>query len=446
VTKGRSAIAVFSIALLMLLTTFVMNTDHGGTIEQNRLAARVLADTPPYAVIVASATDVANGSLVHFDGMTSNGGWGIVSCTWNYTTGSGTVYSFEWTVDIVFDHVGNFTVTLTVLDPAGLTGATAVVIHVRAVSGVNNPPVAEAGPDSYRPIQWNQRFDGLGSTDDQGIASYVWDFSEDGIAVNLSGPVADYTFTTAGTYVITLTVTDVCGLTASDTTIEYVWGTEWVQSQAEAGPDQTVKAGEEATFDGSGSTGGVLIVNYSWILIDGGVIQLYGIKATHTFLTPGDYMVTLAASDSLFLTSYDTLKVHVLAPTNNPPHAEAGSNATIQSGTTFQFNGSGSTDDEPGLDYLWNFIHKGTHVIIQGVNPAFQFTKVGTYVVNLTVTDAGGLSDSDTVAITVTNSVDTSNASFLETYGVWLLIGGAEAALVALAALVVMKLRSSRKT
>lgn len=428
----------------MLLTTFAMNADQVVTLEQDRHAARVLADTPPYAVILASATDVANGSLVHFDGMASNGGWGIVSCTWNYTMGSDTVYLFGWMVDIVFDQVGNFTVTLTVMDQAGLTGADTVVIHVRPLSGVNIPPVAEAGPDAYRLVNWYLRFDGLGSTDDQGIASYIWSFSENGTAVNLSGPIVDYTFTTNGTYLVTLTVTDVCGLAASDTMTVHVSSTEWVLSKAEAGPNQTVSVGEDVTFDASGSISDAgEIVNYTWMIVDEGVTVLYGVKVTHVFWTPGDYIVTLDTWDDAYDLSSDFLTVHVLAATNRPPHAEAGPNATVEPGTIYQFNGSGSTDDEPVLEYLWNFVYQGTHEILHGVSPVFQFTKVGTYTVNLTVTDAGGLSDSDIVIITVREKA--AATSSIEKYGVWLVIGGAETALVALAVLVVMKRGSNRK-
>ena len=56
----------------------------------------------------------------------------------------------------------------------------------------------------------------MASTDDNGIASYSWDFGDGGSAT-VANP--SYTFTTAGNYTVTLTVTDSEGLTSSDTVI-----------------------------------------------------------------------------------------------------------------------------------------------------------------------------------------------------------------------------------
>jgi len=53
------------------------------------------------------------------------------------------------------------------------------------------------------------------------------------------------------------------------------------------------------------------------------------------------------------------------------------------------------------------------------------------------------LSDSDIVIITATEK--TGVTEFMEKYGLWLAIGGAETALVALATLVIMKRGGNRK-
>ncbi|WP_321419082.1 disaggregatase related repeat-containing protein [uncultured Methanomethylovorans sp.] len=79
-------------------------------------------------------------------------------------------------------------------------------------------PVANAGSDKTATVGSAISFDGSSSTDDKSIASYSWDFdASNGITSEASGATATKIFTTAGTYVVTLTVADAAGQTATDT-------------------------------------------------------------------------------------------------------------------------------------------------------------------------------------------------------------------------------------
>lgn len=83
------------------------------------------------------------------------------------------------------------------------------------VDTVNDPPVANAGPDQTGTIGSPVHFDGSGSSDPDGtIVSYQWDFGDSEVG---SGVTADHTYGASGTYEVTLTVTDDGGLVASDT-------------------------------------------------------------------------------------------------------------------------------------------------------------------------------------------------------------------------------------
>ncbi len=76
-------------------------------------------------------------------------------------------------------------------------------------------PVANAGPPKSIIINENIPFDGSGSTDSDGtIVSYAWDF---GYSTRGSGETTSHIYTAAGTYTVTLTVTDNDGLIGSDT-------------------------------------------------------------------------------------------------------------------------------------------------------------------------------------------------------------------------------------
>jgi hypothetical protein len=80
------------------------------------------------------------------------------------------------------------------------------------------PPVANAGPDRVVDEDTPVTLDGTASTDNVGIASYTWTFT-DGGPVTLSGATATYTFATPGTYTITLTVRDADGNVGTDTLV-----------------------------------------------------------------------------------------------------------------------------------------------------------------------------------------------------------------------------------
>ena len=77
-------------------------------------------------------------------------------------------------------------------------------------------PVADAGPDQGVEFGSSVMFDGSASTDNVGIVSYRWDFT-DGGPVTLTGATVAYTFLNLGTFPVTLTVRDASGNAATDT-------------------------------------------------------------------------------------------------------------------------------------------------------------------------------------------------------------------------------------
>lgn len=107
-----------------------------------------------------------------------------------------------------------------------------------------------------------------------------------------------------------------------------------------------------------------------------------------------------------------------LVPTpNEAPTALAGSNQSVHGGTLTELNGTASFDDEtiPAFfDYAWSFSSRpsGSTATLTDANTAFPtFTpdRLGTFVVQLIVTDEDGLSSTaDTVQISSGNQGPTS--------------------------------------
>jgi len=85
----------------------------------------------------------------------------------------------------------------------------------RFVPSNEKPPVAKAGLDQIVIVNEIVAFDGSGSMDSDGtIMIYTWDFGDTNRG---SGVSTSNAYTAAGTYTVTLTVTDNDGLTGSDT-------------------------------------------------------------------------------------------------------------------------------------------------------------------------------------------------------------------------------------
>jgi hypothetical protein len=90
---------------------------------------------------------------------------------------------------------------------------------------------------------------------------------------------------------------------------------------------------------------------------------------------------------------------------NQPPLADARANPT--SGPTplaVDFDGTGSTDpDGDAISYEWDFTGDGP-VDAAGASASHTYQDAGTYVAKLTVTDAAGNKDSDTIEISPGNT------------------------------------------
>ncbi|MEK6851425.1 MAG: PKD domain-containing protein, partial [Candidatus Thermoplasmatota archaeon] len=292
--------------------TFTLTaTDTSGRVATDGGSFTMVDTTPPVARAGPDRL-VGTGTLVTFDGSGSTDNVGIANHTWTFTDvvpivlyGAGPSYTFG--------NLGNFLVTLTVLDTSGNPGTDTLWVNVSADA---QPPVARAGPGQTVVQGTLVTLDGSASTDDTGIAAYTWTFA-DPTPVTLSGAVVTRTFWNVRNITVTLTVRDVVGKTGTDTT--------WVDVRpdneapvANAGPDQTISLGQSASLDGSASTDNVGIVNYTWLVERTGAL-LYGPTVTHAPNAGGVWRFVLTVKDAAGLTGADDVNVTVIDPA--PPAA-----------------------------------------------------------------------------------------------------------------------------
>ena len=135
----------------------------------------------------------------------------IVAYAWSFgdgTTASGAVVSKAYAA------AGTFTVMLTVTDNAGATATDQATVTVSSIGAGNQAPIAQANGPYSATAGVATTLSSAGSSDPNGtIVSYSWSLGNGQSATGASPTV---TYPTAGTYSITLTVTDNGGLAATD--------------------------------------------------------------------------------------------------------------------------------------------------------------------------------------------------------------------------------------
>ena len=144
---------------------------------------------------------------------------------------------------------GSFTVVVTVTDDDGGVGTDALTVTVQE----NKPPIAEAGDDQTVVEGATVVFAGTASSDVDGtIATYAWDFGDDGTGV---GPTVTHVYADNDTFTVTLIVTDNEGATGdADTAVVTVNN---VAPTVRPGDDRTSNEGTDVgitfTFDDAGT-------------------------------------------------------------------------------------------------------------------------------------------------------------------------------------------------
>lgn len=259
----------------------------------------------------------------------------------------------------------------------------------------DTPPIVDAGPNLIVNEDAIVTFDGSKSTDNIGITSYIWTFT-DGTPKTITGIYPTYTFEMPGDYIITLNVTDLRG--NWNTSAIRITVLDITPPMADAGPDQIAEEDTPVTLDGSGSIDNVASVIYTWTTMDPTPQTLTGMTTTYTFITPGTYTVILNVSDAAGNWYTDQVTITVLDITT--PIAYPGEDLIVDEDTPLIFDAFRSSDNVGIVTYTWTFVDKASKNL-SGPNPSYIFATPGKYIVTLNVTDAAGNWDTTTITVTV---------------------------------------------
>ncbi|WP_289042503.1 PKD domain-containing protein [uncultured Zobellia sp.] len=248
-------------------------------------------------------------------------------------------------------------------------------------------------------------FTGDKSTDNNAVVGYLWKFKDGRQNATIKNPA--HTFERPGTYVVELTVTNQNGITNTKSiTITATKGAT-ANNKAPVAVITADKISGQAPirvyFKGDKSTDDKIISSYLWKFKDGR--QNATIKnPAHTFEKPGTYNVELTVKDNEGLSNTKIVKITATNSSNQAPVAVVTADKTTGNAPIrVKLQGSNSTDDKGVTGYLWKFKDGRQNATIP--NPIHTFEKPGTYPVELTVTDAQGLSNTKTINIVATTSI-----------------------------------------
>ena len=193
----------------------------------------------------------------------------VQSWAWDFGDGATTT---GVTATHTYAAAGSYTVTLTVADDDGTTATTSRPVVVEAAPDAEAPenpaPVDQAPTAAFTTSTTGLSLsvDGAGSSDAEGpVRTWAWDFGD---GATTTGVTATHSYAQAGTYTVSLAVTDGAGTTGTleqsvtvgaETPVDPLIGTDTFERSVEAGlgaadlgGDWTVIGGSSSVSDGAG--------------------------------------------------------------------------------------------------------------------------------------------------------------------------------------------------
>ncbi len=354
--------------------------------------------TPPTAAFSGTPTSGDVPLVVSFTDASTQGSDPITSWSWDFGD-SGT--STDEDPQHTYTSDGTYTVTLTVSD--GTLSDDEVKTNYITVSNVG-PTAAFSGTPVNGYIPLDVQFTDASTAGTNPITSWSWDFGDSGTSTDED---PQHTYTAAGTYTVTLIVSDG---TLSDTETKTNYITTSVIVGPTAGFSGTPVSGDAplvVQFDDESTQGSLPITSWAWDFGDGTGTSTDA-NPQYTYTSAGTYTVTLTVSDGTL--SDDEVKTDYITVTTAvvTPVAEFSANTTSGVAPLSVVFTDESTNTP--TSWSWTFGDGGTST---DEDPTHNYTTPGTYTVVLTATNSAGSDDeTKTDYITVTTAVVTPVAEF----------------------------------
>jgi len=346
-------------------------TDNNGAIST--VAHTVMINPSP----LANFTSIQNclGLPVLFSDLSQAGSGSIVQWNWNFGDPASGVSntSLIQNPQHQYTAAGTYQVILSVTSSLGCTDTIVKTVVVHAL-----PPVDFNVSDncvnalvSFTP---NASVMNIGA-----IAGWLWDFG-DGTTSSLESPI--HVYLTAGTYNVTLSVTDTISCSNSASKVLSI------HALPVASFNYTFPACTQSTIsftDLSQTNGNSAIVSWLWNFGDtaSGAANTSTLQnPVHVFSIPGTYLVTLTVSNNTGCSSSITLSVDV----HQTPTADFSFTTPVLNEPVF-FSDLSLPASGTIVAWSWDFGDGNTSAL---QNPVHVYSLPGTYTVGLNITNVSG--------------------------------------------------------
>lgn len=341
----------------------------------------VVADLDPIAGFNFSPQNPIAGTEVTFTNISQN----ATSYQWSSVPAG--FSSTEANPKHTFASAGSYAVTLVATGPGGSNQTTQTIVVAAPVPTVDfsfSPATPTAGQEvTFTSTSTN-------------VVSFQWSSVPAGFSSTAANP--KYTFATAGSYEITLSVTGPGGSVSVSKTV--------VVAAAAAAPNADFSfspaapmAGQEITFTNASTNA----TSYQWSSVPAGFSSTEA-NPKYTFAAAGSYQITLVATgaggtDEISKTV--VVSAAAAAPTASftysPQNPEAGQDVTF------------TNTSQNANSYLWTFTIAGgaggrmmnNTFTSTATNPVIKFPSEGSWQVTLRATGAGGETTSPATTISV---------------------------------------------
>ena len=369
-------------------STFWFTSEYKSSSSHGTRIASFNIGTPTNTAPVAEANGSYNGITGNSVSFSSAGSYDsdgtITSYSWNFGDG-GTSTSAN--PSHTYASSGTYTATLTVTDDGGLTGSDNATVTITSAAASYASVPYSTGFESGYDANWST----------QGSTSYS--------RIQLTTANTPH----SGSYHLTMDVT---------TNGNYNTNEAWMglnlsgQSQVDLSfwwkdfSDET-HAADGVYFSDDGGANFVKVqdlnggsyTNNSWSQFNLDVDQLASANGLNL---SGTFVVKFQQYDNYSITTdgmaFDDISVTGGAA-NVAPTANANGPYTGTEGIAVSFSSAGSSDSDGTISsYAWNFGDGGTST---SANPTHTYASAGSYTATLTVTDNGGLTDSDNANVTI---------------------------------------------
>ncbi|HYU55085.1 MAG TPA: PKD domain-containing protein [Candidatus Dormibacteraeota bacterium] len=359
--------------------TVVLTAKDSGSLQQTATSQQALPVTSPPPPLTTSFSysplSPEAGQQVAF---TASASGGATLCAFSWSFGDGSVTTGNPSLH-TFTSSGSYNVMVTVTDANGSAANSSQAITVAAVPTVSFT-YGPMSPETSSPVTFNAR-----TTGGVGSFAFSWSFGDGNLSV--INP-ASHTYSTPGSFTVTLTATDSDGVNASSSQVIIVapaLSVGFTNSPTNPEADQPV------TFTETQS-GGVGNVSLSWDFGDNSS-STENLTA-HTYRTSGSFLVSVTVTDADGVSTTSTQTVNVVASlgaglTFSPSSPHAGDNII--------FVASATGGVQP-YNYSWSF---GDSTIGSGSPVSHIYLSDGSYTVILTVTDANNQTASATETLAV---------------------------------------------